>query len=112
MAFFLYSKHSILSRRSKDHLRHPIREQCRNVYSTHCRWLRPKWFIKIMAELGYTMPAPLFNDRDRLLLFQSYKGSARMGMLDRLQLQWIRMKMTRIGKHTDNIMKTRRKLIT
>lgn len=74
------------------------------------KWLQPKWFIKIMAELGYTMPAPLFNDRDRLLLFQSYKGSSRMGMRERLQLQWIRMKMTRIGKHTDNIMKTRGKL--
>jgi len=74
------------------------------------KWLRLKWFIKIMAELSYTMPAPLFNDRDRLLLFQSYKDSSRIGILERLQLKWIRMKMKRIGKHTDNIMKNRKQI--
>ncbi|HPJ96584.1 MAG TPA: lipopolysaccharide kinase InaA family protein [Syntrophales bacterium] len=71
------------------------------------KWLRPKWFIKTMAELSYTMPEPLFNDQDRLLLFQSYKGSARMGMLEQLQLKWIRQKVNRIGKHTDQIKKRR-----
>lgn len=74
------------------------------------KWLRPKWFIKIMAELSYTMPETLFNEQDRLLLFQSYKGSSHLRVLDRLQLKWIRMKMKRIGKHTDNIMKNRKKI--
>jgi len=74
------------------------------------KWLRLKWFIKIMAELSYTMPDPLFNDQDRLLLFQTYKGFSRMGMLERLQLKWIRMKMKKIGKHTENIMKNRKQM--
>lgn len=74
------------------------------------KWLRLKWFIKIMAELSYTMPEPLFNDQDWLLLFQSYKGSSRMGIFERLQLKWIRMKMKRIGRHTEKIMKNRKQM--
>ena len=71
------------------------------------KWLKTKWFIKIMAELSYTMPEPLFSDQDRLLLFQCYKGFSNQRLLDRLQLKWIRMKVKRIGKHTDHIKKRR-----
>jgi heptose I phosphotransferase len=70
-------------------------------------WLKIKWFIKIMAELSYTMPEPLFNDRDRLLLFQIYKGSPSLHIMDRIQLKWIRMKTERIRRHTFKIMQRR-----
>ncbi len=72
------------------------------------RWLRFKWFIKVMAELGYTMPEPIFTDQDRLLLFQTYKGSRDLSILDRLQLHWIRMKISRIKRHTEKIMMRRK----
>lgn len=74
------------------------------------KWLRHKWFIKIIAELGYTMPSPLFDEKDRILLFQSYKGITSLRWMDRLQLCWIRMKTQRIRCHTENIMRRRSKL--
>jgi hypothetical protein len=70
-------------------------------------WLRTKWFIKTMAHLNYTMPAPLFSDQDRLLLFQTYKGSSGLQLMDRLQLHWIRMKILKIRRHTEKILKRR-----
>ncbi|MBN1545591.1 MAG: hypothetical protein JW902_02925 [Syntrophaceae bacterium] len=73
------------------------------------KWLRWKWFIKIMAELSYTMPEPLFNDQDRLLLYQSYKGSFTLQMLDRALLKLIKMKMKKISRHTDKIRVRRNK---
>jgi hypothetical protein len=72
------------------------------------KWLRAKWFIKTMAHLYYTMPEPLFSDQDRLLLFHTYKGSSSLQLLDRLQLQWIGMKIRKIGRHTEKIRKRRR----
>jgi hypothetical protein len=72
------------------------------------RWLRTKWFIKTMAHLGYTMTEPLFCDRDRLLLFQAYKGSSGLKLMDRLQRRWIGMKIGKIGRHTENILRRRK----
>jgi hypothetical protein len=72
------------------------------------KWLRKKWFIKTMAHLGYTMPEPLFSDQDRLLLFQTYKGSSGLQLMDRLQLYWIRMKIGKISRHTENILRRRK----
>jgi len=74
------------------------------------KWLKTKWFIKIMAELSYTMPTPLFDDKDRLLLFQAYKGISNLGILDRFQLSWIRRKQQRIERHTQKIMKRRKQM--
>jgi hypothetical protein len=70
-------------------------------------WLRTKWFIKTMAHLNYTMPEPLFSDQDRLLLFQTYKGSSSLQLRDRLQLHWVRMKIRKIKRHTEKIIKRR-----
>jgi heptose I phosphotransferase len=67
------------------------------------KWLRLKWFIKTMAQLNFTMPDPLFDDRDRLLLFRTYKGSSGMQLMDRFQLYWIRKKVQKISRHTEKI---------
>jgi hypothetical protein len=74
------------------------------------KWLRHKWFIKILAELSFSMPECLFDEKDRLLLFQAYKGVSALGIMDRFQLCWIRMKTQRIKRHTETIMKRRSKL--
>jgi len=71
------------------------------------KWLRSKWFIKTMAHLSYTMPEPHFSDQDRLLLFQTYKDSSNLQLMDRLQLHWIRMKIQKIKRHTEKIIKRR-----
>jgi heptose I phosphotransferase len=73
------------------------------------KWLRLKWFIKTMAQLGFTMPDPLFDHRDRLLLFHTYKGSSSMKLIDRFQLYWIRMKIQKISRHTEKINIRRKK---
>jgi heptose I phosphotransferase len=67
------------------------------------KWMRLKWFIKTMAQLSFTMPDPLFDDRDRLLMFQTYKGSSGMKLIDRFQLYWIRKKIQKISRHTEKI---------
>jgi hypothetical protein len=71
------------------------------------KWLRLKWFIKTMAHLSFSLPEPLFNDQDRLLLFYTYKGSSNLKVIDRLQLYWIGKKMQRIKRHTEKIIKRR-----
>jgi hypothetical protein len=75
------------------------------------KWLRLKWFIKTMAHLSFTMTEPLFSDQDRLLLFQTYKDTSNLELIDRFQLIWIRKKMQKIKRHTDKI-KMRREQIT
>ena len=67
------------------------------------KWLRWKWFIKVMAEMSYTLPAPLFTEEDWLLLYQTYKGSQRLNMWDRLELRIIRGKRRKISRHDDKI---------
>lgn len=72
------------------------------------KWLKTKWFIKTMAHLGFSMPDPLFNGRDRLLLFQTYKGVSNLRMMDRFQLHWIGKKEQKIRRHTGKIMERRK----
>jgi hypothetical protein len=60
-----------------------------------------------MAHLSFSMPASLFDDKDMLLLFQTYKGVSHPRMMDRLQLHWIGKKEQRIKRHTENIMRRR-----
>jgi len=67
------------------------------------KWMRWKWGIKVMAEMSYTMPAPLFTEEDWLLLYQTYKGSQKLNMWDRLKLRIIRRKRGKISRHTDKI---------
>jgi hypothetical protein len=72
------------------------------------KWLKINWLIKTMAHLSFSMPAPLFDDQDRLHLFQTYKGTSNLRMMDRFQLHWIGKKKQRIKRHTENIMKRRK----
>ena len=67
------------------------------------KWLRWKWFIKVMAEMSYTLPAPLFTEQDWLLLYQTYKDSQRLNMWDRFELRIIQRKRKKISRHTDKI---------
>jgi len=67
------------------------------------KWLRWKWFIKVMAEMSYTLPAPLFTEEDWLLLYQTYKDSQRMSLWDRFELRIIQRKRKKISRHTDKI---------
>jgi len=75
------------------------------------KWMRLKWFIKIMAELYYTMPAPLFDEKDRVLLFKRYKNINKIGIIDRFQLLWIKLKTRRIERHTEKILARRQRTI-
>jgi hypothetical protein len=72
------------------------------------KWLKYKWFIKIMAELSYSMPEPLFTAEDRLLLYKTYKGISTTGFIDHFQLYWIRIKTRGIKRHTRNIIERRK----
>ena len=67
------------------------------------KWLRWKWFIKVMAEMSYTLPAPLFTEQDWLLLYQTYKNSRRLNVWDRFELRIIQRKREKISRHTDKI---------
>lgn len=67
------------------------------------KWMRFKWAIKILAELSYSMPEPLFNDADRMHLFQTYRKIDRMRWMDRFLFFWIKRKTRRIARHTHKI---------
>lgn len=71
------------------------------------KWLRSKWFIKIMAELGFTMPAPLFDEKDRIILYQSYLGISSKRFIDHFLYFLIKMKIRRIKRHTEKIIRRR-----
>ncbi len=64
---------------------------------------RFRWIIKSLAEVGYTLPEPLFSaqDRNRLLCF--YKGKESLSPWDRFQYRWIERKRERIARHTEKI---------
>lgn len=67
------------------------------------KWLRLKWGSKILAELFFSMPAPLFGEKDRILLYQTYHKTDRIRFVDRLLLFWIKRKTRRIARHTEKI---------
>ncbi len=70
---------------------------------------RSRWIIKSLSELNYTLPEDLFTDLDRLYLFKSYKNKARLNLWDRFQWIWITKKTEKIRRHTENILKRRKK---
>ncbi|MDX9786794.1 MAG: lipopolysaccharide kinase InaA family protein [Desulfobacterales bacterium] len=72
------------------------------------KWMRFKWGIKILAELFYSMPAPLFDENDRTTLFQTYHRTKRLRLTDRALLVWIQRKTSRIARHTRKIRARRR----
>jgi hypothetical protein len=74
------------------------------------KWLRWKWFIKVMAEMSYTLPAPLFTEQDWLFLYQTYKGSQRLNMWNRFELRLIQRKRKKISKHDDKIIARQRQI--
>jgi hypothetical protein len=74
------------------------------------KWMRFRWMIKTMAELIYSMPAPLFSDRDHRRLFSAYAGRAGQGCRDRFLWWWIKKKVGRIARHTENIRRRRETL--
>jgi hypothetical protein len=74
------------------------------------KWMRYKWFIKIMAELGYTMPSPLFDENDRQMLFQSYLGISSKRLIDPFLVFLIQSKIRRIKRHTEKIMRRRQSI--
>jgi len=65
------------------------------------KFLRFRWIIKSLAELNYTLPDSLFDEKDRTDLFLSYKGKTSLHLWDRMQLFWIRKKVARIRRHTE-----------
>ena len=71
------------------------------------RWMRFHWMIKTLAELNYSMPAPLFDHTDRWQLYRAYRENDETGRLDRLCFFWIMRKTRRIEKHTEKIMRRR-----
>ena len=71
------------------------------------RWMRFHWMIKTLAELNYSMPAPLFDHTDRWQLYRAYRENDATGRLDRLRFFLIMRKMRRIEKHTEKIMRRR-----
>jgi heptose I phosphotransferase len=67
-------------------------------------FLKFRWIIKSLAEFCYSLPAPLFDERDKVYLFLSYKNKHKMNFWDRLQWLWIRKKTERIRRHTEKML--------
>jgi hypothetical protein len=67
------------------------------------QWMRHRWMIKTMAEIFYTLPEPIFSDKDKLFIFEQYNHRPCTGLWDRFVLNWIIKKAKRIGKHTEKI---------
>lgn len=74
------------------------------------KWMHFRWMIKTMAELIYSMPAPLFSDQDHRRLYAAYTGRSGQGCRDRFFRWWINKKVERIARHTENIRRRREKL--
>ncbi len=61
---------------------------------------RFRWPIKALAEFFFTLPASLFDEKDRRFFFAAYKGTEKLSLYGRLQYGWILRKMARIARHT------------
>lgn len=72
--------------------------------------LRVKWAIKTMAEMGYTMPSPPFDEDDRRLLFRLYLDSPLKSWKYPLLYFFVIKKIKRIKKHTEKIMLRKKSL--
>ncbi len=72
------------------------------------KWMRYHWMIKTLAELNYSMPAPLFDRADRWRLYLAYRGKKKERSLwDRVRFFLIMRKTRRIERHTEKIMRRR-----
>lgn len=67
------------------------------------RFFKFRWPIKCLARLNHSLPNEIFNENDRIYLFQLYKGKKKLNMWDRFQLFWIKRKSARIKRHTEKI---------
>lgn len=65
--------------------------------------LKFRWMIKSLARVNYSLPLDIFNERDRLYLFLSYKGKSRLNFWDKFQWVWFKRKTAKIRKHTEKI---------
>lgn len=73
------------------------------------KFFRFRWIIKSLAELNYTLPNEIFDEKDRNLLFLSYKEKSEPGLWDRFQLFWIKKKTARIKRHTEKRNRSKQK---
>lgn len=62
-------------------------------------WLRMKWRVKLLAELFFTLPEPLFDREDRRLLYRTFRGTGRIRPVDTLTLALVERKIARIARH-------------
>lgn len=65
------------------------------------KWMRFRWMIKSLAELGFSLPPDIFTDAEKVFLFLAYTGKNRLGFWDNLIVRWIRAKADRIRRHTE-----------
>jgi len=66
-------------------------------------WLRLKWRVKLLAELFFTLPEPLFDREDRRLLYRAFRGAGRIRPVDRFLLLLVERKIARIARHTRKV---------
>jgi len=64
------------------------------------RFLKYWWTVKTMAGINYTLPANLFDEKDKFFMFLTYKEKKNLGVLDRLQWGLIKRKTAQISRHT------------
>lgn len=65
------------------------------------RLLSFRWMIKSLARTLYSLPKEIFNEKDRIYLFLSYKEKTRLNIIDKIQWGWINRKTEKIKKHTE-----------
>ncbi|MCJ7616513.1 MAG: hypothetical protein MUO43_08260 [Desulfobacterales bacterium] len=73
-----------------------------------CLFFRFRWMAKSLAELNYTLPEGIFNQKDRIPLLLSYKGKKKFNAWDWLHWLWIKRKTARIKRHTEKMMARRK----
>lgn len=64
------------------------------------RFSKFRWPIKALAELYFSLPSFIFNEKDKVFLFRNYKNISNLSFLDRLQYYWITKKTERIARHS------------
>lgn len=64
------------------------------------RFNKFRWPIKALAELYFSLPSFIFNEKDKMFLFENYKNISNVSFFDRLQYDWILKKVERIARHS------------
>lgn len=65
------------------------------------KYCRFRWKIKSIARLNFTLPDDIFNIKDRISIFLSYKEKRSLNFIDRMQWFWIERKTAKIKRHTE-----------